>query len=226
MPSSRVKYKHLHDVIDDVDTLIDSKQLNKLYKAITILYHRNKNQYKTNFLLLLKNIKQFRLLLLKVILLTNDKKYDELYKFLKQKYLLRKKVLNKTMFQLYNVINNKTFINMALFMIALISDVYNILMVNFVNKIELTLDNQGLEIRHVTDNKFRIMKKSEKIVKKVVVEEEIVIQENIDIGEVIEEDTPVPETIIKPAEDLPVKKKDKKKKKKKKNLIDDIFSGF
>lgn len=226
MPSPRVKYKHLHDVIDDVDTLIDSKQLNKLYKAITILYHRNKNQYKTNFLLLLKNIKQFRLLLLKVILLTNDKKYDELYKFLKQKYLLRKKALTKTIFQLYNVINNKTFINMALFMIALISDVYNILMVNFVNKIEVTLDSQGLEIRRITDKKFRIMKKSKKVVKRVVVEEEIVVQENIDIGEVIEEDTPVPETIIKPAEDLPVKKKDKKKKKKKKNLIDDIFSGF
>ena len=115
---------------------------------------------------------------------------------------------------------------MALFMIALISDVYNILMVNFVNKIEVTIDNQGLEIRHIAGNKFRIMKKSEKTVKKVVIEEEVVIKENVDIGEVIEEDAPSVETTFEAYEEIPIKKKDKKKKKKKKNLIDDIFSGF
>ena len=190
------------------------------------MYHRNKNQYKTNFILLLKSIKQFRLLLLKVIILINDKKYDELFTFLKQKYILKKKVLKKTVYQLYNVINNKTFINMALFMITLISDVHNILVVNFLNKIENELASKGLEVRYLNANKFRIMKKLDNIVKKVEPKEEVTFQENVDIGELIEEDIPPIEKEIEVVEKDLTKKKDKKKKKKKKSLIDDIFSGF
>ncbi|KAF0278682.1 hypothetical protein FOG50_00490 [Hanseniaspora uvarum] len=226
MPSTRIKYKHISNVISNVDGLIDFAQINRLYKAITILYHRNKNQYKTNFILLLKSIKQFRLLLLKVIILINDKKYDELFTFLKQKYILKKKVLKKTVYQLYNVINNKTFINMALFMITLISDVHNILVVNFLNKIENELASKGLEVRYLNENKFRIMKKLDNIVKKVEPKEEVTFQENVDIGELIEEDIPPIEKEIEVVEKDLTKKKDKKKKKKKKSLIDDIFSGF
>ncbi|KAL6934297.1 hypothetical protein ACO0OL_002839 [Hanseniaspora opuntiae] len=223
MSSSRIKYKHLNNVIANVDEFIDLDQINKLYSTLTILYHRNKNQYKTNYILLLKTIKQYRLLLLKVILICKDKNYEDLYTYLKSKFILRKKVLKKTIYQLYNVINNKTFINMALFMITLISDVHNILIKNFTEKIDEILTSKGMEIRYLKENRFRIMKKVVKNTKTVISKEETPIQENVDIGELIEE-TPTIE--VKVESNNTSQKDKKKKKKKKKNLIDDIFSGF
>ena len=115
---------------------------------------------------------------------------------------------------------------MALFMITLISDVHNILVVNFLNKIENELASKGLEVRYLNANKFRIMKKLDNIVKKVEPKEEVIFQENVDIGELIEEDIPPIKKEIEVVEKDLTKKKDKKKKKKKKSLIDDIFSGF
>lgn len=223
MPSSRIKYKHFNNVISNVDKFIDFDQINKLYNVLTILYHRNKNQYKTNYILLLKTIKQYRLLLLKVILICKNKNYESLYTYLKAKYILRKKVLKKTIYQLYNVINNKTFINMAIFMITLISDVYNILIKNYTEKLDEILTSKDLEIRYLKENKFRIMKKVIKHSKNVITKEETAIQETGDIGELIEE-APIVDDNVESNTNLQNDKK--KKKKKKKNLIDDIFSGF
>lgn len=187
MHSSRIKYKHLNKVIVNIEEFVDLDQITRLYNVLTILYHRNKNQYKTNYILLLKTIKQYRLMLLKVILICNDKNYEALYTHVKFKHILRKKVLRKTIYQLYNVINNKTFINMALFMITLISDIHNILIENFTEKIDEILTSKGMEVRYLKENRFRIMKTGAKSPKKVILKEETPVQENADIGELIEE---------------------------------------
>lgn len=112
---------------------------------------------------------------------------------------------------------------MALFMITLISDVHNILIKNFTEKIDEILTSKGMEIRYLKENRFRIMKKVVKNTKTVISKEETPIQENVDIGELIEE-TPTIE--VKVESNNTSQKDKKKKKKKKKNLIDDIFSGF
>ncbi|KAL6931371.1 hypothetical protein ACO0R3_002834 [Hanseniaspora guilliermondii] len=112
---------------------------------------------------------------------------------------------------------------MAIFMITLISDVYNILIKNYTEKLDEILTSKDLEIRYLKENKFRIMKKVIKHSKNVITKEETAIQETGDIGELIEE-APIVDDNVESNTNLQNDKK--KKKKKKKNLIDDIFSGF
>lgn len=166
---TKIKYKKLEKVIDTDDSSIlhlDLDSLKKVYNLLTIIYHRNKNQH--NMKLYFKHVKSLRKCLYNILIETfHDKKNItsiKLYGLIKYNSKFNKNVIKKMVFDFYNVINAKTFINLAIVMITIISEIYDLLIIKYVNVIDDYLrDKKNLEIVKI-GNRLRIMAiKHEKI---------------------------------------------------------------
>lgn len=208
------KYKKLESVIEK-DYLavlsVDFGRLNQLYEMITIIYHRNKNQH--NMGLYFKHVKRIRLLLLTFLAEEQNSKIStiKLYGLIKYNPKFNKRTVKAMVYDFYNVINAKTFINLAIVMITVIAEMYDLLIVNYVSKIDSYLHEQkSLEVVKLK-HKLRIMRtKARKHSPKIIstLNQDLITSENDtrtsasagndDLGEVIdpltEETEPMPRT--------------------------------
>lgn len=207
------KYKKLESIIDKENSAllsVDFERLNQLYEMITVIYHRNKNQH--NMGLYFKHVKRIRLFLLSLI---SEEQHSEssstrLYGLIKYNPKFNKRTVKAMIYDFYNVINAKTFINLAIVMITVIAEIFDVLIVNYVGKIDSYLQKQkNMEVVKIK-KKLRIMTIKERsipIVSSNKLSQEVIVPKNYtetaagnddlgeEIGVIMEEVEPMPESI-------------------------------
>ncbi|XBW36277.1 hypothetical protein QEN19_001866 [Hanseniaspora menglaensis] len=184
------KFKKLEQAIDDEDSFLlsfDLVRLKKLYKLLTIIYHRNKNQH--NMSLYFKHVKSLRKYLYNIVVEADIKKSSsiQIYNIMKYTSKFNKNIIKKMIYDFYNVINGKTFINLAITMITVIAEIYNLIFVDYINKIDEYLKtNKNLEIVRFK-NKIRIMSIKDKKVSQTLLDKKTkdIIENHSDLNALV-----------------------------------------